>query len=387
MAYEGEVLIQVDGVGKRFCRDLKRSLWYGMKDIASDCFAGSLASASLRKDEFWALKDVSFQLRRGECLGLIGANGAGKTTLLRILNGLIKPDSGEVRIRGRVGALIALGAGFNPVLTGRENIYVNAAVLGLSKKETDAQLEAIIAFADIGPAIDAPVQTYSSGMTVRLGFAVAAHLEPDILLIDEVLAVGDTAFRMKCIKMVRTKLKEGIAVVLVSHDIVSLQRVCGTGILLRQGACHASGALHEVLRLYQEKDPENFRHVELVESKREYVSGEDMCFTIRIRPMGHVSRYRLLLRLDQPQAGPLLGDTLTFGLEDLTSNHRIVLPKLGLLDSSYSLFFALYGEGEEDFIEQGNLLYFSVRGAERNFFAKGKVGYFNQKIQREEQFK
>jgi lipopolysaccharide transport system ATP-binding protein len=250
MAHEGEVLIQVDGVGKRFCRDLKRSLWYGMKDIASDCFAGSQASASLRKDEFWALKDVSFQLRRGECLGLIGANGAGKTTLLRILNGLIKPDSGEVRIRGRVGALIALGAGFNPVLTGRENIYVNAAVLGLSKKETDAQLEAIIAFADIGPAIDAPVQTYSSGMTVRLGFAVAAHLEPDILLIDEVLAVGDAAFRYKCFAQINKLLQRSTAIILVSHNQNNLLRVGTHGIVLENGVPTYSGPIEDCIHEY-----------------------------------------------------------------------------------------------------------------------------------------
>ena len=192
-----DVLICVEGVSKKFCRDLKRSLWYGVKDAVSDVF-GREGSTDLRRDEFLAVNDVSFEVRRGECLGLVGRNGAGKTTLLKMLNGLIKPDHGRIEMRGRVGALIALGAGFNPILTGRENIYVNGSVLGLSRKEIDRKLEDIINFAEIGDFIDLPVQSYSSGMQVRLGFAVATAMEPDILLLDEVLAVGDDAFRSKC---------------------------------------------------------------------------------------------------------------------------------------------------------------------------------------------
>ena len=188
-------LIQVDRVSKRFCRDLKRSLWYGVKDMTAELFGQSRAVDDLRKGEFWAVEDVSFAVRRGECVGLIGPNGAGKSTLLKMLNGLIKPDAGRITMRGRVGALIELGTGFNPILTGRENIYNNAAVLGLDKAFVDRRLDDIIAFAEIGDAIDAPVRSYSSGMKVRLGFAVAAHMEPDVLLIDEVLAVGDAGFR------------------------------------------------------------------------------------------------------------------------------------------------------------------------------------------------
>ena len=151
---------------------------------------GSFAPPNLRKDEFWAVRDVSFEVRRGECLGLIGHNGAGKSTLLKMLNSLNRPDSGRITMRGRVGALIELNAGFNPILTGRENIYNQAALLGFSKKETDAKFDAIVDFSEIEEFLDMPVQNYSSGMRVRLGFAVAAQMEPDILLIDEVLAVG-----------------------------------------------------------------------------------------------------------------------------------------------------------------------------------------------------
>ena len=190
---DDEVLVKVEGVSKKFCRDLKRSLWYGMKDISSELF-GIHQNGQLRKNEFWAVNDVNFELKRGECLGLIGHNGAGKSTLLKMLNGLIKPDKGTITMQGRIGALIELGAGFNPILTGRENIYNNGAVLGFSKKEIDEKFDAIVDFAEIDEFIDTPVQNYSSGMKVRLGFAVAAQMEPDVLIIDEVLAVGDIGF-------------------------------------------------------------------------------------------------------------------------------------------------------------------------------------------------
>ena len=159
-----EVLIKVDGVSKKFCRSLKKSLWYGLKDIASEAAGRRSGDDRLRPEEFLAVNDVSFEVKRGECLGLIGRNGAGKTTLLKMLNGLIKPDKGRIEMRGRVGALIALGAGFNPILTGRENIYVNGSVLGLTKREIDHKIDKIIDFSEIRDFIDVPVQSYSSGM-------------------------------------------------------------------------------------------------------------------------------------------------------------------------------------------------------------------------------
>lgn len=230
-----DVLVKVEHVSKKFCRSLKRSLWYGVQDIAGELLGRDDTRDGLRKHEFWAVRDVSFELRRGECLGLIGRNGAGKTTLLRMLNGLIKPDCGRITIRGRVGALIALGAGFNPILTGRENIYINASVLGLTKKEIDAKFEEIVEFAEIGDFIDAPVQSYSSGMAVRLGFAVASALDPDLLLADEVLAVGDAAFRAKCYRKFADLQNRGTSVLLVSHQMPEIQRVCARCIWLADG--------------------------------------------------------------------------------------------------------------------------------------------------------
>lgn len=216
----GETLIKVEGLSKKYCRSLKKSMWYGMQDIGSELLGRRHGKDGvLRPEEFWAIKDVNFELKRGECLGLIGHNGAGKTTLLRMLNGLIRPDQGQIEIRGKVGALIALGAGFNPILTGRENIYVNASVLGMNKKHVDQKMDEIIEFSEIREFIDSPVQTYSSGMNVRLGFAVAAILiEPDILFLDEVLAVGDIGFAIKCFNTIR-RISNKSAVVFVSHNM------------------------------------------------------------------------------------------------------------------------------------------------------------------------
>jgi ABC-type polysaccharide/polyol phosphate transport system ATPase subunit len=265
-----EVLVKVEGISRKFCRNLKRSLWYGVQDIAAELnpFAsrrtgvnGQVSGDSrlpypagethLRPDEFWAVNDVSFELRRGECLGLIGRNGAGKTTLLKMLNSLIKPDKGRIEMRGRVGALIALGAGFNPILTGRENIYVNGSVLGLTKREIDKKIADIIDFAEIGDFIDSPVQSYSSGMQVRLGFAIATALEPDVLLLDEVLAVGDQAFATKCFQRVGV-LIERCCVIFVSHNEAQVARICDRCLLLNNGSPISLGPTQDCLAKYRE---------------------------------------------------------------------------------------------------------------------------------------
>lgn len=230
-----DTLIKVKNVGKKFCRDLKRSLWYGMKDICSELIGQNNVHKELRKDEFWAVKGVSFDVKRGECLGLIGKNGAGKSTLLKILNGIIKPDEGRITMHGRVSALIELGAGFNPILTGRENIYNNAAVLGMPKREVDRIFDDIIDFAEIGDFINTPVQNYSSGMRVRLGFAVAAHLKPDVLIIDEVLAVGDLGFVIKCLNRMAEMIPQ-TATIFVSHSMPMMSMV-STKIMLMDGGC------------------------------------------------------------------------------------------------------------------------------------------------------
>jgi homopolymeric O-antigen transport system ATP-binding protein len=229
-----DTLIKVTNVKKKFCRGLRKSLQYGVRDIAID-LVGRTADPKLRPQEFYAVDEVSFELQRGECLGLIGRNGAGKTTLLKMLNGLIKPDGGQITARGRVGALIALGAGFNPLLSGRENIYVNGSILGMRKAEISAKLESIIHFAELGEFIEAPVQSYSSGMVVRLGFAVAVHCQPNSLLLDEVLAVGDAAFQAKCFNALSEFRSRGVGFILVSHQLSKISYFCDRVLYLKKG--------------------------------------------------------------------------------------------------------------------------------------------------------
>lgn len=243
-------MIKVDGVSKKFCKNLKRSLAYGFVDIF-DSVLGKESSGKLRKDEFWAVKDVSFEVKRGECLGLIGHNGAGKSTLLKMLNGLIRPDEGSIEMHGKVGALIELGAGFNSLLTGRENIYNNGAVLGFSKEAIDKRLEEIIEFSELQEFIDMPVQNYSSGMKVRLGFAIAAQMEPDILLIDEVLAVGDMGFVLKCFNQM-DKLLQNTALILVSHGMPQIARMCTQVVLMDKGQvlCHTQDVPKGITEYY-----------------------------------------------------------------------------------------------------------------------------------------
>jgi len=229
-----EPLVKVENVSKKFCRDLKTSLWYGVKDLTAEFLGGRKDHSELRPKEFWAVNDVSFELKRGECLGLIGRNGAGKSTLLKMLNGLIKPDRGRITMNGRVGALIELGAGFNPILTGRENIYNNGSVLGISKKEIDSVIDEIIEFSEIEKFIDTPVQYYSSGMKVRLGFSVAVHMKPDVLILDEVLAVGDSGFKIKSFNRINEMMKNA-AVIFVSHSMPNVAIISNKVLLMEYG--------------------------------------------------------------------------------------------------------------------------------------------------------
>ncbi|MBD2101136.1 ABC transporter ATP-binding protein [Leptolyngbya sp. FACHB-261] len=248
-----EVVLSVQNISKKFCRDLSKSLFYGTKDMLTELVGGRRKSDTLRKGEFWSLSNVSFQLRRGETLGLVGSNGAGKSTLLRVLSGLIRPDVGLVEVNGRLAPLIALGAGFNPVLTGRENIYANMSILGLANREINERFDAVVEFAEIGHAIDAPVQSYSSGMAARLGFSCAIHTEPDILLIDEVLAVGDSRFRAKCLRKLHELRQKQTAFILVSHNAHTILTVCESAIYLKKGAMITAGETPAVVNQY-EKD-------------------------------------------------------------------------------------------------------------------------------------
>lgn len=228
-------LIKVEHLSKKYCRSLRHTMLYGIRDIARNALGFSCNTVDLRNGEFWALDGVSFQVKRGETLGVIGANGSGKTTLLKLLNGILMPDRGRIDITGRVGALIEVGAGFHPLLTGRENIYVNGAILGMSRREIDKKFDEIADFAKIGDFIDAPVKHYSSGMFVRLGFAVAVHCDPEILLVDEVLAVGDHQFQRRCLQKIGSLQEEGKAIVFVSHALTTVEGLCTKAVWMEKG--------------------------------------------------------------------------------------------------------------------------------------------------------
>ncbi|MDH3691926.1 MAG: ABC transporter ATP-binding protein [Gammaproteobacteria bacterium] len=214
---------------------LKQLIWRGKKQFYR---------------EFWALRDISFEVKKGEMVGVVGRNGAGKSTLLQMVAGTLAPSSGQVEVNGRTAALLELGAGFNAEFTGRENVYLNGRILGLSREEIDARYDDIVSFADIGEFIDQPVKTYSSGMFVRLAFAVQASVEPDILLIDEVLAVGDIFFRQKCYRRIENLLSRGVSMLFVSHAMADIQQYCARAILIHGGQMLFQGSAIEAVRQY-----------------------------------------------------------------------------------------------------------------------------------------
>lgn len=246
-----DTVIRVEGVSKKYCRSIKKSIVYGLADIGRNMLGLGSQPGRLRNDEFWAVDGVSFEVERGQTLGLIGANGSGKTTLLKMLNGIFWPDRGKITVRGRVGALIAVGAGFHPLLTGRENIYVNGAVLGIGRKAMNKQFDAIVEFSGIKDSLDMPVKYYSSGMFVRLGFAVAIHCEPEILLIDEVLAVGDISFRARCMRKLQELSARGVTKIFVTHDLNAVLNICDAAVNLSHGKIRFVGPPHEVISQYK----------------------------------------------------------------------------------------------------------------------------------------
>jgi lipopolysaccharide transport system ATP-binding protein len=252
-------IIEVNNLNKKFCEDLKKSLLYGIKDIGREILNLERRSSVLRRKEFWALNNISFKIEKGQSVGLIGANGAGKSTLLRIISGLIKPDAGTVRVRGRVAPLIALGAGFNPILTGRENIFVNMAILGLTNSQIQERFEEVVDFSGLDHALDMPVQTYSSGMAARLGFSCAIFTEPEILLIDEVLAVGDIKFRAKCYRKLAELKEAGTTFIMVSHSPQSILSICDWAMYLKKGVLMGVGPTNDIMSQY-EGDLANIDH-------------------------------------------------------------------------------------------------------------------------------
>lgn len=250
-----DVLIRVEGVSKRFARNYRASMRYGVKDLLSEVVPGRAGHNDLRADEFWAVKDVTFDLKRGESLALIGPNGSGKSTLLRMLMGRPKVTRGRIEIYSQLAAVTELGAGFNPKLSGLENIYNSCAVHGMSRSRVHEIVDEIVEFSNLDEFLEMPVENYSTGMRSRLGFAIAIHFQPEVLLIDEALAVGDLGFRRKCIRKLLQFREQGGTLIAVSHDMYTLQQLCSHSLLMHEGKILFHGSIvdgiHHGINLFQ----------------------------------------------------------------------------------------------------------------------------------------
>jgi lipopolysaccharide transport system ATP-binding protein len=251
-----EIAIRADGLSKRYQLGTAGSAHDSLRDLLTSGIRAIVGGArssvgSSKRPEFFALKDASFQIARGENVGVIGANGAGKSTLLKILSRIVEPTSGHATVRGRVGALLEVGTGFHGELTGRENTYLYGSILGMSHREIASKFDAIVEFAEVEKFIDTPVKRYSSGMYVRLAFSVAAHLRPDILLLDEVLAVGDAAFQRKCMNFARELQRQDATILFVSHNMFSIKTMCSRVIFIRAGTIEYDGPVDAGIELYE----------------------------------------------------------------------------------------------------------------------------------------
>ncbi len=321
------VAIQIEGISKMF--RLYRERPTSLKQ--------RLLVSRSRSEEFWALRDVSFDIAQGSSLGLIGHNGSGKTTLLKCVAGILRPTAGTIRYRGRLAALLELGAGFHPDLTGRENVYLNASFLGLSRRDTDRIYDDVVAFAELEEFMDNQVKFYSSGMLVRLGFAVAVHVDPEVLLIDEVLAVGDESFQRRCLDRVRRFQSEGRTIVLVTHALDVVREVCDEAVMLEHGRVHAIGAPDVVVRTLRHRllsdDPlfvpeEGSREVEISGVMIESDGG--------LRDTVHPGE-GLTITVDLRADAPVSDAAVAFAVVSASSNREVLEAKTSRLGVSLGL--------------------------------------------------
>jgi lipopolysaccharide transport system ATP-binding protein len=356
-----------------------------------------------QSDTIWALKDISFEVKRGEVVGIIGGNGAGKTTLLKILSRITEPTEGWAEIAGRVGSLLEVGTGFHPELTGRENIYLNGAILGMKKAELDRKFDEIVAFAEIEKFIDTPVKRYSSGMYVRLAFGVAAHLDPEILLVDEVLAVGDTAFQKKCLGKMGDVAQKGQTVLFVSHNMAAIENLCGKAMLLESGHITQQGATSLIIRDYLESILRTVMSVPLCERKDRSGSGKVRFTSFHVEDNHGISVTALqsgkdavfvfgysCARGESPRNvsvgfGPFTDDgRLLFVLyssytaQDFESiphsgHFRCCIPRLPLAPGRYRIGARITVDGEEADWPNDGIAYIEVEPGD--FFGTGSLGF------------
>jgi len=325
-----QIALAMQGVSKRF---KKGELHDSLRDLVPALARRVLGrAAAADRREFWALRDVSFEIPRGQAVGIVGDNGAGKSTILKILSGIMKPTLGEMRVRGRLSALIEVGAGFHPDLTGRENVFLNGAILGMTRAEIRRKFDEIVEFSGLADFIDTPVKRYSSGMFARLGFSVAAHVDPDVLIVDEVLSVGDYLFQRKCMERMSAVLQGGATVIFVSHNLRAVTDLCSRALLLSHGRVLADGPAPEVLQRYLEAGldvgtngdrPASLSRFSLLNADGEAVrfrSGERARVEIEITAHQRIERASLVLMVESDDNYPLFS----------TSTERLGAPALAL---------------------------------------------------------
>jgi len=362
-----DIAIEFNHVWKKFKRGEKYdSLRDLIPAMVKRVFSRNSKERELQEKEFWALKDVSFEVKRGEVLGIIGPNGAGKSTILKVISKILKPNRGFVKTRGRICTLIEIGAGFHPDLTGRENIYLNGAILGMKKKEIDRKFEEIVEFSGIKDFIDTPIKRYSSGMAARLGFAVAAHLDPEILLVDEVLSVGDAPFRAKCIRRMSKLMRGNVAVVFVSHNMEFIRQLCSKCLVLSQGKMvfwgETNKAIEKYLEIIQNIDNINenddkiddkkgrILHFEIKNKNRvktnQIVSGEEVYFNIEYELKTEVKDLSIEIGFSTPTGLWIATCNNTrdgYKLPNTIGKHKIVLKiiSLNLAPGDYDISIGL----------------------------------------------
>lgn len=355
--------IQVKDVSKRF------RLYHERATTLKERF---VKMGRLHYEPFWALKDIKVEIEQGETFGLVGANGSGKTTLLKIISGILRPTSGSVRTLGRVAALLELGAGFHPDLSGRENVYMNSSILGLTKKETDRYFDDIVGFAELEQFIDNQVKHYSSGMYVRLGFAVAVHVQPEILLVDEVLSVGDEAFQLKCMDKVRQFQREGRTIVYVSHAVDQVREICTRAACLDHGDLVALGEASDVVRVFRERlhgeaafqagefEEKGTGQIQIMSAviqdgdrrrRQLFHAGEDMELVVDLEAHEPVEDPVVTMSLTNDKGHQIFGTDTAHRQIDLGTVHgrikvRFSLKRLPLMDGTYSFTLGVRSRDE-----------------------------------------
>lgn len=351
--------VRVENVWKKFRRGERHD---SLRDLVPALVARATRrrrDEALASEEFWALRDLSFEVGPGEALGVIGPNGAGKSTLLKLLTKILRPSKGRIEMRGRVGALIEVAAGFHPDLTGRENVYLQGAIMGMSRAETAGKFDAIVDFAGVDEFIDTPVKRYSSGMNARLGFAIAAHLDPDILIIDEVLSVGDIGFQEKCVTRMRELLGRGVPLVFVSHNLAAVVDLCTRAILIDHGVVQFDGRPAEAVNEFRRAgrhaatarvdDPSRPIHitdVRLVHADGEpsplFQTGGPMTIQVRYRAGRPVVQPHVAIDIHGADAVYCAGintrmDQYSLGTVTGEGQVELVIPRLALLPGSYTI--------------------------------------------------